>query len=85
MANLDHLNVLATICDTGRFQLASKKLNKARSAVSNSVKQVEDFHQVQVFDRSTRRPTLTRDAKRCWLRSDACLPRLRNSKTLCGA
>ncbi len=63
MTNLDHLNVVATICDTGSFQLASEKLNKARSAVSYSVKQVEDFYQVQIFDRSTYRPTLTREGK----------------------
>jgi DNA-binding transcriptional LysR family regulator len=63
MTNLDHLNAVATVCDTGSFQLASEKLNKARSAVSYSVKQVEDFYQVQIFDRSTYRPTLTRDGK----------------------
>lgn len=63
MTNLDHLNVAATICDMGSFQLASEKLNKARSAVSYSVKQVEEFYQVQIFDPSTYRPTLTRDGK----------------------
>lgn len=63
MTNLDHLNVVATICDTGSFQLASEKLNKARSAVSYSVKQVEEFYQIQIFDRSTYRPTLTREGK----------------------
>lgn len=63
MTNLDHLNVVATVCDTGSFQLASEKLNKARSAVSYSVKQVESFYQVQIFDRSTYRPELTRDGK----------------------
>lgn len=63
MTNLDHLNVVATICDTGSFQLASEKLNKARSAVSYSVKQIEEFYQVQIFDRSTYRPTLTREGK----------------------
>ncbi|MFY0662817.1 MAG: LysR family transcriptional regulator [Shimia sp.] len=49
MTNIDHLNVVATIYDMGSFQLASEKLNKARSAVSYSVKQVEDFYQVQNF------------------------------------
>lgn len=63
MTNLDHLNVVATICDLGSFQLASEKLSKARSAVSYSVKQVEDFYQIQIFDRSGYRPTLTRDGK----------------------
>lgn len=63
MTNLEQLNVVATICDTGSFQLASEKLNKARSAVSYSVKQVEEFYQVQIFDRSKYRPELTRDGK----------------------
>ncbi|MCV6548605.1 MAG: LysR family transcriptional regulator [Cohaesibacter sp.] len=59
MTNLDHLNVIRTICDTGSFQLASEKLNKARSAVSYSVKQVEENYQIQIFDRSNYRPELT--------------------------
>ncbi len=63
MTNLDHLYVIATICDTGSFQLASEKLNKARSAVSYSVKQVEEFYQVKIFDRTKYRPALTRDGK----------------------
>ena len=63
MTNLDHLNVVSTICDAGSFQLASEKLNKARSAVSYSVKQVEEFYQIQIFDRSNYRPELTADGK----------------------
>ncbi|WIY24513.1 LysR family transcriptional regulator [Parasedimentitalea psychrophila] len=63
MTNLDHLNVVSTICDVGSFQLASEKLNKARSAVSYSVKQVEEFYQIQIFDRSKYRPELTADGK----------------------
>lgn len=63
MTNLDHLNVVSTICDVGSFQLASEKLNKARSAVSYSVKQVEEYYQIQIFDRSNYRPKLTGDGK----------------------
>jgi len=63
MTNLDHLNVVAAICDTGSFQSASEKLNKARSAVSYSVKQVEDFYQVELFDRTNYRPKLTHEGK----------------------
>ncbi|WP_166415996.1 LysR family transcriptional regulator [Cochlodiniinecator piscidefendens] len=70
MIDLTHLNAIATICDTGSFQLASEKLNKARSAVSYSVKQVEERFQIQIFDRSTYRPTLTPDGK-------ALLPQIR--------
>ncbi|KZK98984.1 LysR family transcriptional regulator [Pseudovibrio sp. Ad26] len=63
MTNLDHLHVVAAIADTGSFQLASERLNKARSAVSYSVKQVEEFYQVQIFDRSKYRPELTPDGR----------------------
>lgn len=63
MTNLDHLNVIRTICDTGSFQLASEKLNKARSAVSYSVKQIEEYYQIQIFDRSKYRPELTPDGQ----------------------
>lgn len=63
MINLDHLNVITTILDTGSFQLASEKLNKARSAVSYSVKQIEEHLQIQVFDRSQYRPSLTSEGK----------------------
>ncbi|AEV39582.1 transcriptional regulator, LysR family [Pseudovibrio sp. FO-BEG1] len=63
MTNLDHLNAISTICEVGSFQLASEKLNKARSAVSYSVKQVEEFYQLQIFDRSKYRPKLTPEGK----------------------
>ncbi len=70
MINLDHLNVITTIIDTGSFQLASEKLNKARSAVSYSVKQMEEHLQVQIFDRSNYRPSLTPEGQ-------AMLPEIR--------
>ncbi|SMP22290.1 regulatory helix-turn-helix protein, lysR family [Shimia sagamensis] len=63
MTNLVHLNVVATICDLSSFQLASEMRSKARSAVSYSVKQVEELYQIQIFDRSGHRPTLTRDGR----------------------
>ncbi len=63
MTNLDHLNVISTICETGSFQQASEKLNKVRSAVSYSVKQVEEIYQIQIFDRSKYRPELTPEGK----------------------
>jgi len=63
MTNLEHLNAVSIICDVGSFQRASEKLNKARSAVSYSVKQVEEFYQIQIFDRSKYRPELTADGK----------------------
>ena len=59
MIALEHLHVIDVIHQEGSFRKASEKLFKARSAVSYSVKQVEDYYQIQIFDRDTYRPELT--------------------------
>ncbi|MEX0333400.1 LysR family transcriptional regulator [Vibrio tubiashii] len=63
MIALEHLHVVNVIHQEGSFRQASEKLFKARSAVSYSVKQVEDHYQIEIFDRDTYRPTLTREGK----------------------
>ncbi|QFU21941.1 LysR family transcriptional regulator [Shewanella eurypsychrophilus] len=63
MVNLEHLQVIDTICAEGSFQKASEKLHKVRSAVSYSVKQVETYYDLQIFNRQTYRPELTADGK----------------------
>ncbi|AQS37170.1 transcriptional regulator, LysR family [Shewanella psychrophila] len=63
MVNLEHLQVINTICAEGSFQKASEKLHKVRSAVSYSVKQVETYYDIQIFNRQTYRPELTADGK----------------------
>lgn len=63
MIALEHLQVIDIIDTEGGFKRASEKLNKARSAVSYSVKLVEDYYQIEVFDRSGYRPKLTSDGK----------------------
>lgn len=63
MIHLDHLHVIRTIIETGSFQLTAEKLHKARSAVSYSVKLVEEQYQLQLFDRSSYRAELTREGR----------------------
>jgi len=63
MVNLEHLHVINTICAEGSFQKASEKLHKVRSAISYSVKQVEAYYDIQIFNRETYRPELTEDGK----------------------
>lgn len=61
MIALEHLHVIHVIQQEGSFRKASERLFKARSAVSYSVKQVEDYYGIEVFSRDTYRPQLTRD------------------------
>jgi len=63
MVNLEHLQVVETICREGSFQKASEKLHKVRSAVSYSVKQLEAHFGIQIFNRQTYRPELTPQGK----------------------
>lgn len=63
MIALEHLHVINVIHQEGSFTKASEKLYKARSAVSYSVKQVEEFYDIEIFNRETYRPELTRDGK----------------------
>lgn len=57
--SLDQLRVLVTISDTGSFSAAGRKLNRAQSAISQSVATLEHMQGVVLFDRNGHRPKLT--------------------------
>lgn len=63
MIALEHLHVINVIHQEGSFRKASERLFKARYAVSYSVKQVEEYYQIEIFTRDTYRPELTRSGK----------------------
>lgn len=81
MIGLEHLQVIETIVSEGSFQKASENLFKARSAISYSVKKVEDSYQIEIFDRSQYRPNLTGDGQ---LLLDKIRPLLRAAKEFDG-
>lgn len=56
---LDQLRVLVAIQDAGSFSAAGRALGRVQSAISQTVKAVEDAHGVELFDRRTRKPALT--------------------------
>ncbi len=63
MIALEHLHVVNVIYQEGSFSRASERLHKARSAVSYSVKKVEAYYQIELFDRTVYRPQLTREGQ----------------------
>ncbi|MBQ4835803.1 LysR family transcriptional regulator [Pseudoalteromonas luteoviolacea] len=63
MIPLEHIHVVYVIHQEGSFKKASERLFKARSAVSYSVKKVEEYYGIEIFDRNEYRPSLTRDGK----------------------
>lgn len=56
---IDQLRVLVTIRDAGSFSAAGRSLGRVQSAISQTVKALEDAHGVALFDRSKHKPTLT--------------------------
>lgn len=57
--HLDGLEALEAIVRTGSFAAAARSLNKAQSAVSYAIQQLESGLGVKVFDRSGHRAVLT--------------------------
>lgn len=56
---LDQLRVLVAIVEHGSFSAAARALHRAQSAVSYAVANLERQLDVELFDRSRHRPTLT--------------------------
>jgi len=57
--NLRLLQTFLAVASEGSFRLAGEKLNRAHSAVSIQVRQLEDQLQVKLFERTTRSVKLT--------------------------
>ncbi|MDA5095292.1 LysR family transcriptional regulator [Aliiroseovarius sp. KMU-50] len=64
MYTLEQLRMLVDVADTGSFSACARKLGKAQSAVSQGIANLEVDLDLQLFDRSTRIPTLTPDGHR---------------------
>lgn len=56
---LDQLRVLVTIDDVGSFSAAGRSLGRVQSAISLSVRTLEEIQGVELFDRSRQKPILT--------------------------
>ncbi|MFW6057362.1 MAG: LysR family transcriptional regulator [Persicimonas sp.] len=57
--DLDALETLEAVVETGSFSAAAQRLHKAQSAVSYAIKRLEEQLGVEVFDRSGHRAELT--------------------------
>jgi DNA-binding transcriptional LysR family regulator len=56
---IDQLRMLIAIADEGSFTAAAKSLKRAQSAVSHAISNLEAQLQVQLFDRTKRKPCFT--------------------------
>lgn len=56
---LDQLRVFAAVCEAGSFSAAARSLNRAQSAVSYAIANLESQLGLELFERGHRRPVLT--------------------------
>ncbi|MGB1239627.1 MAG: LysR family transcriptional regulator [Pseudomonadales bacterium] len=64
MFNLEQLRMFVVTADTGSFSACARQLGKAQSAVSQGIANLEIDLGVEIFDRATRRATLTSEGER---------------------
>src|ERR1700678_124397 len=56
---LDQMRVLVAVAETGSFSAAARRLRRGPSAITQAVQAMETTLGVPLFDRSTKKPTLT--------------------------
>ena len=60
---IDQLRMLIAVVDNGSFTAGAKAVQRAQSAVSQAIATLEFQLDLKLFDRSTRRPTLTAEGE----------------------
>ena len=63
MYNIEQLRMFVEAVEQGSFSASARKLGKVQSAVSQGINNLEIDLNIQLFDRSTRKPTLTREGR----------------------
>lgn len=61
---LRHLKIFLVVCEQDSITKAAEKLYISQPAVSNSVKELEDYYGIKLFDRISKRLILTEAGKR---------------------
>lgn len=71
--NIEQLRCFVVIVEAGSFRKAAEQLYKAQSAVSYSIKSLEEHVGFELFDRSTYRPSLTEKGRLFYAQTKAFL------------
>ena len=61
---LRHLRIFVAVCTWGSITRAAEKLHMAQPSVSLAIRELEEYYQLQLFDRISRKLYLTDDGER---------------------
>jgi DNA-binding transcriptional LysR family regulator len=76
MYNIEQLRMFVICAKLGTFSACAKKLGKVQSAVSQGIANLEIDLNVQLFDRTTRKPTLTAEGQHLLFFAEATLQQM---------
>ncbi len=71
MYSIEQLRMFVEAAELGSFSASARKLGKVQSAVSQGINNLEIDSNIQLFDRSTRKPTLTREGRHLFKQAKA--------------
>ncbi|MEZ9139609.1 MULTISPECIES: LysR family transcriptional regulator [unclassified Shewanella] len=63
MYSLEQLKIFITVCETGSFSAAARKLQRAQSGISQAISNLEVSINQTLFDRSGNTPSLTKEGE----------------------
>jgi DNA-binding transcriptional LysR family regulator len=78
---INQLRAFVAVCDQGSFSGAARKLNRAQSAISHAIKALESAFDVELFERNTRKATLTAAGRSLLPDARAVISRTEEMKT----
>jgi DNA-binding transcriptional LysR family regulator len=78
---INQLRAFVAVCDQGSFSGAARKLNRAQSAISHAIKALESAFGVELFERNTRKATLTAAGRSLLPDARAVISRTEEMKT----
>src|SRR3977135_1112437 len=78
---INQLRAFVAVCDQGSFSGAARELNRAQSAISPAIKALERAFDVALFERNTRKATLTSAGRSLLPDARAVISRTEEMKT----
>jgi DNA-binding transcriptional LysR family regulator len=78
---INQLRAFVAVCDKGSFSGAARELNRAQSAISHAIKALESAFDVELFERDTRKATLTAAGRSLLPDARAVISRTEEMKT----
>ncbi|MFT5807144.1 MAG: DNA-binding transcriptional LysR family regulator [Moritella dasanensis] len=76
MYNIEQLRMFVTAAELGSFSACARRLGKVQSAVSQGISNLEVDLNLQLFDRTTRKPRLTKEGQHLLTFADAILQQM---------